>query len=505
VTALRTTLGTLSSALLLAGPAAASPTATSISATDGHTCASMSGGEVDCWGASYLPKTQSNVPVQVSGIVRDSAAVQASIRYNCALLVGGKIECWGDDGYGQLGNGRTEDSATPVKVRGIANARAISTGGYHACAVLASGGIDCWGRNVRGALGDGSLSDSSTPVPVSGITNAVSVSAGYIDDETCAVLATGTIKCWGSNKQGQLGDGTTIDRTRPVTVEGITNATAVAAAGNHACAVLQTGALNCWGANDDGQLGNGTTTTSLTPTPVKGLGGVRAVAVDPRGYSCAALQSGAVYCWGHNPKNQLGNGHQPEGSLVPVRVLGVTSAISITTGMGHACALLSSGAADCWGYDDYGQLGVGDGLPKISNPAPVRFGWSGDPLGRERAPSATSATPGLTAAATCEEPLCSPSSTQPGAAANSQTAPGNVGEAAPGAQEEPTPAGGPQPTVPPPACATPVSPLDAVSATTFTATEVTSPSSVLLAVGEAKRVRDRVQCGLVLRARHGHG
>jgi alpha-tubulin suppressor-like RCC1 family protein len=157
-------------------------------------------------------------------------------------------------------------------------------------------------------------------------------------------------------------------------VSGIHYAIGVAASGGHACALLVTGAVDCWGNNAAGQLGDGTQTTRLVPVAVKGISEALAVAVDPRGYSCTALRSGAVYCWGHNPKDQLGDGRQPEGSLLPVRALNITDAVSVTTAMGHACALLATGGADCWGYDDYGQLGRGTRRPPESNPVPVLFG-----------------------------------------------------------------------------------------------------------------------------------
>ncbi|HEV2979999.1 MAG TPA: hypothetical protein VGX51_01100 [Solirubrobacteraceae bacterium] len=387
-------LAALVAALLLAVPAGASVVvkrivgvrATSISASDGDTCASLSNRSVDCWGQSYLPKETSGVPERVPG-VSGATAVQASIRYNCALLHGGRIECWGDDGYGQLGNGKTQDSVAPVKVRGIANATAISAGGYHACALLATGSVYCWGRNVRGALGDGSLADSSLPVPVHGITNAAAISAGYIDDETCAVLKTGAVDCWGANSFGQLGDGNTKDSSTPVRVIGLSTAVAVAAAGGHACAVLRSGEIECWGENREGQLGNGTRETTLVPVPVTGISDGVAIAVDPRGYSCAVRHSGSVYCWGHNPYDQLGNGRQPEGSLVPVEVLDVSGAVSVTTGYTHACALLSTGGADCWGHDGYGQLGTHAG-PGDFNAMPVLFGESPRERARSHGPHA---------------------------------------------------------------------------------------------------------------------
>src|ERR1700730_8471697 len=167
----------------------------------------MSNGEVDCWGKSYLPRTESSVPAPVPGI-SGADAVGANFRYNCALLEDGSIECWGDNGYGQLGNGSKRDSATPVKVRGISDALEVSTGGFHACALLATHEVDCWGRNLQGSLGDGTLNNSSLPVRVIGITNALAISAGYGHDETCAVLSRGLVMCWGANNFGKLGKGT---------------------------------------------------------------------------------------------------------------------------------------------------------------------------------------------------------------------------------------------------------------------------------------------------------
>jgi alpha-tubulin suppressor-like RCC1 family protein len=359
-------------ALLLAAGAQARPIATSISASITLTCASMANGGIECSGKSYLPPTESHVPVRFPGIT-GATAVQAGIRFNCALLAKGTVECWGDNGFGQLGNGATEDSGVPVKVTGISNAVAISTGGSHACAVLATGKLMCWGRNVGGSLGDGTVIDRHSPVEVRGITDATGVAAGFIQDETCAVLRSGRAYCWGSNGSGQLGNGTHTKSTLPVEVRGITNAKQVAAGGSHVCAVLATGSVDCWGKNDVGQLGNGTTRPAALPVPVTGIANARAVAVAARGSSCAVLLSGKVKCWGHNNKGQLGTGYPTPPSLVPVTVPGVSNAVSITTSPGHACSLLAGGAADCWGYNDYGRLGSGAGPPPIRKATPVLF------------------------------------------------------------------------------------------------------------------------------------
>ncbi|HEX5225974.1 MAG TPA: hypothetical protein VFW29_12670 [Solirubrobacteraceae bacterium] len=358
--------------LLLAGSAEGAPRATSISAGPGITCATLAGGSVECWGRDYVGGTINHRPAPVAGIT-EAVAVSEGIHYTCALLRSHRVMCWGDDGYGQLGDGSTSDSPTPVPVQGISNAIAISAGGYHACALLQGGGAACWGRNLHGALGDGSRANSSIPVAVRGLTGASKIYAGTMQEETCALLESGLVRCWGFNGTGQLGMPRAGDLVAPATVPSITGARDIATSGGHTCAVLTNGQVKCWGKNSSGQLGDGTLTDSIAPVTVRGLRRASAVAVDPLGYSCAVLRTGAVYCWGHNPKNQLGDRRFPAGSAVPVRAVGVAHAVAITTAVGHACALLRSGAAECWGYDDYGQLGDGARPPLVRDATRVAF------------------------------------------------------------------------------------------------------------------------------------
>jgi hypothetical protein len=192
------------------------------------------------------------------------------IDHACALLSGGGVDCWGDNTYGELGNGTTTSSNSPVAVSGISDATQISAGSYSTCALLSTGSIDCWGHDYYGELGNGiTHTDSQIPVAVSGITNAAEITEG--DDYSCALLSTGSIDCWGWNQFGELGDGLNTDSAVPVAVSGITDARQTSAGLYAACAVLTDSSVHCWGDNGDGALGNGTTTASNVPVTVSGL------------------------------------------------------------------------------------------------------------------------------------------------------------------------------------------------------------------------------------------
>jgi hypothetical protein len=173
------------------------------------------------------------------------------------VLATGGVKCWGASDFGVLGDGASGDTSTPVAVGGISDAIAIAVGGSHACALLSAGTVRCWGANNRGQLGNGSADESSpAPVGVTGISDATAISGSF--DQTCALLSTGQMRCWGYNDEGQIGDGTTDDAFTPVPVQTINDATAIAAGASHTCAVLATGRYECWGSNGSGQLGNGT-------------------------------------------------------------------------------------------------------------------------------------------------------------------------------------------------------------------------------------------------------
>jgi alpha-tubulin suppressor-like RCC1 family protein len=334
-----------------------------VAAGSGYTCAVTRRGRVECWGAigSIYPASdvppRSSVPVPVRRL-RSASSVTTGQQHSCALLRNGGIDCWGTNGLGQLGDGSTKDRSLPAPVRGLSGrAVAVSAGLEHTCAVLKAGDVECWGANSFGQLGDGSSRDRSRPVSVRGLRSAArAVSAG--GRHTCALMRSGGVECWGADYSGQLGDGEIQERAGSVRVRGLAGAVGVAAGRAYTCAVIRDGTVKCWGANAYGQLGDGTLVARRLPKRVRGLAH-RAVAVSAgERHTCALLRGGAVACWGANGIGQLGNGSELP-SRVALRVRGLGAAVMVSTGDLHTCAVTKAGRVRCWGMNTSGELGAG--------------------------------------------------------------------------------------------------------------------------------------------------
>lgn len=339
-----------------------------ISAGDDHTCAVTTGGALRCWGTNSFGQlgdgstNESSTPVDVVGLGSGVVSVDTGGSTTCAVTAGAAATCWGA-GIGLV----------PVTVAGLGSGVAsLSVGAGHACAVTTGGAVKCWGANENGQLGNGSTVGSPTPVNVVGLGSGVaSVSAGW--SHTCAVTTGGAVKCWGWSVIGQqLGDGTSTRSRTPVDVVGLSSGVASVSAGTgYTCALSSVGAVTCWGLNSSGQLGIGTTSSSSTPVDVVGLGG--GVTSISTGYTHAcAVTTGAATCWGTNNDGELGIGELSGSYPTPVsaRLFG-TDVASVSTGFGWTCALTVGGVARCVGSNVWLQLGIGSRAVRSWTPVDV--------------------------------------------------------------------------------------------------------------------------------------
>lgn len=246
-----------------------------ISAGRYHTCAVNSLGGAQCWGDGNYGKIgngnngSSSVPVNVLNLASGVASVSVMGSRSCAVTTSGGAKCWGGGGSGQLGGGVFIGREWfPVDVVGLTSGVvSITTGDVHTCALTTSGGAKCWGGNSYGQLGNGNTTGSATPVDVTGLTSGVSrlVAGGT---HSCAITSAGGAKCWGDGGLGRLGNGAISNSSTPVSVTSLSSAVSISANTQHTCVVLASGGAQCWGWGGEAQLGNGSTSNSSVPVSV---------------------------------------------------------------------------------------------------------------------------------------------------------------------------------------------------------------------------------------------
>lgn len=342
-----------------------------IAAGSEFTCAIKTDDTVWCWGrndqfqlgaSTHLALSESLLPVQTAalGAGRVPSKIVAGSEHACVLATDGTVWCWGGNGYGQVGvSGGNQLDPTQVTLSGTATL--IAAGGVNTCALLTDNSLVCWGRNNLGQLGIGSADGTAhyTPTAVTGIPGSFTIASLDIGTgQVCASSASNEVWCWGKNASGQVGNGgtgSTYTATRTQSLGGL--ATTVALGAEHSCAVVGTG-LMCFGRNNYGQIGQTpNATANSTPTVVTVSGSVSKVTAGDS-HTCLMLTTGAVQCFGRNNYSQLGRTTAGSTDSVPGTVQSLISgAVEVVASGSHTCALTPAGDVKCWGLNNYGQLG----------------------------------------------------------------------------------------------------------------------------------------------------
>ncbi|MEM7130102.1 MAG: RCC1 repeat-containing protein [Chloroflexota bacterium] len=349
---------------------------TNIAVGSAHACVLNTSGGVSCWGSNRFgqlgngTQTDSPTPVQVAGLATGVVGISAGATRSCALMQTGEAKCWGS---GRLGNNSETSSSIPVDVAHIdEDIVSISVGNKNTCLLTSSGKVKCWGINNYGQIGDGTFMNRNEPVDVAADEDEFkAVAAGEL--HTCALTTIGDVKCWGASFHGELGASTPISSPLPIQINGLpSNLIDISTMGrtdlvsfgepvytSHTCVLTDEQSVWCWGVNRNGQLGDGTTTSSSTPRLVESLSGTLTNISAGVEHTCAVTDEQTVMCWGANGYGQLGNSEQ-SARYTPVNVEGLDQGVaSISAGSDHICSLTDSNAIQCWGRNDYGQLGDG--------------------------------------------------------------------------------------------------------------------------------------------------
>jgi alpha-tubulin suppressor-like RCC1 family protein len=350
----------VSSALIALGPAhssAGATTGTSLYAWGYNNAGQLGDGtSTDDHSPEMITLAPGVTPTAISAGTYDSLAIGSD----------GNLYAWGYNNAGQLGDSTTTDHHSPEMITlapGV-TPTAISAGAFHSLAIGSNGRLYAWGSNDQGELGDGTTTEHDSPEVItlaSGVT-PTAIAAGYY--HSLVIGSDGNLYAWGYNEIGQLGDGTTTEHDSPevITLASGVTPTAISAAYYHSMAIGSDGNLYAWGDNINGQLGDGTTTNRASPELITLASGVTPNTISAGGLSSLAIGSdGNLYAWGENGNGQLGDGTTIGRASAEVITLapGVTPTAEISAGYDHNLDVGSDGNLYAWGQNNAGQLGDG--------------------------------------------------------------------------------------------------------------------------------------------------
>ncbi|MEV5002518.1 RCC1 domain-containing protein [Nocardioides sp. LML1-1-1.1] len=329
-------------------------------------------------GAGLVLDLRVDAPATAPAQVRLSAGGQ----HGCRVNTDQTLDCWGYNFAEQIAQPlvlMTPYDATPTQVGAASDWVEVSSGGdsqwAHTCGIRADRSLWCWGSNRDGELGNANGGTEDVPVRAGAGRNWATVSSGF--SHTCGVTTDGELWCWGGGSFGQLGRP---GGSAPAQVGVRSDWTSVSASYTHTCATTTGGELWCWGFNPRGQLGDGSTDSSPTPVREATLGTSWASVSVGAGTSCALRTDATLWCWGYNAHGETGTGAAGTDRLAPTQV-GTASdwtQVSATGSSGqgnHACAVNTGGQLWCWGYNLSGETGADPGTDVL---VPTRIGTDSD-------------------------------------------------------------------------------------------------------------------------------